>query len=435
MAIMDLKILAFLACLIILNSGCSQHKHSKEVSYPLAKNAVFIENKTLTSNDLWNRLRHGLKLRHHYNHPELDKKKHWDQDQQLYINKITERGKRYIFHIIGELEANNIPLEIALLPAIESGYNPLSYSSKHAGGLWQFIPPTARLYELKNDSWYDARIDPIKSTSAAIDYLQYLHKRFNGDWLLALAAYNGGEGTVRRAIRKNQKEGRPTDFWSLKLPAETTSYVPRLLILSRIISNPSNYSVTLPGLANQPYFESVTVSSQINLSKAAEMAGIQYKEMRLLNPAYKLGTTHPEQPHLILLPVDSKQIFLNSLEKIPKKEWSAITIHKVLRGDTLSLIALKHKISIKSLMQRNNIHSHIIQIGQKIKIPGTGLDINDAKKWSIYTVQDGDSLWQIAKQNKVSIKDIAKWNDLNLNLPLQIGKKIELHIKQNLRTD
>lgn len=429
MTIMDLKILAFLTCLIALNTGCSQHKHPKEISYSLEKNATFIENKTSTSNDLWRRLRHGLKFRQHYKHPELDKKKHWDQDQQIYINKITERGKRYIFHIIGEMEANNIPLEFALLPAIESGYNPLSYSSKHAGGLWQFIPATARLYGLKNDSWYDARIDLIKSTDAAIDYLQYLHKRFNGDWLIALAAYNAGEGTVRRAIRKNQKEGRPTDFWSLKLPTETTSYVPRLLILSRIISNPSKYSVSLPSLANHPYFKSVTVSSQINLAKAAEMAGIQYKEMRLLNPAYKLGVTHPDQPHLILLPVDSKQLFLDSLAKIPKKEWSSIKIYKVRLGDTLSLIALKHKISTKSLMQRNNIYSHIIQIGQEIKIPGTGLDIRSVNKWSIHTVKDGDSLWGIAKKNKVSIKDITKWNDLNSNLPLQIGKKLELRIK------
>ena len=240
---MHFKLLVSLILFSIISSGCSQQsiKKSNQLEYQSSKTThKAIAVKLKKTSDLWSRLRKGLTLREHYDRQELDDKKHWDQDHQKYIDKITENGKPYIYHIINKLEHKNIPLELALLPAIESTYNALSYSSQHASGLWQFIPATARKQGLKQDFWYDARRDPIKSTDAAIEYLLYLYNRFDSDWLLTLAAYNGGEGTVRRSIRRNKKNGKSADFWSLKLPKETMSYVPRLLILSRIIASPKN---------------------------------------------------------------------------------------------------------------------------------------------------------------------------------------------------
>jgi len=430
--IMHLKLLAPLILFFVINSGCSQHsiKMSNQLEYQSSKTThKVIAVKLKKPADLWSRLRKGLTLQEHYGHQELDDKKHWDQDHQKYINKITENGKPYIYHIINKLENKNIPLELALLPAIESTYNPLSYSSQHASGLWQFIPATARKQGLKQDIWYDARRDPIKSTDAAIEYLLYLYNRFDNDWLLALAAYNGGEGTVRRAIKRNKKNGMPADFWSLKLPKETTSYVPRLLILSRIIASPKNYNINLPILSNKPYFEVVFLTTQIDISKAAEIAGISIDAMVMLNPGYKLGVTHPERPKTLLLPVGYKDNFLKSLEQIPQKEWSPIKRYIVKQGDTLSEIAAQHGISTKALMRINDINRDVIQIQQKLKIPGTGIDKAQGAPETLYAVKDGDSLWKISRENHVSIKNIVDWNGLKLNSPLKIGKKIILRKK------
>ena len=319
-----------------------------------------------------------------------------------------------------------MPLELALLPAIESSYNPFSYSNQHASGLWQFIPPTAKSLNLKQDSWYDGRRDIITSTKAAIDYLSYLYKRFNGDWLHAIAAYNGGEGTVRRAIKKNRSMNMPTDFWSLDLPIETESYVPRLLILSRIVENPARYGIELPKLQNKPYFNNVNLDSQINIYKAAEIAEININEMIMLNPGYKLGVTHPVSPQNILLPIGKKNSFLRKLEELPKKSWSPIKRYQIKRGDTLSEIAAVYDISLKSLMSLNGLTGHIIQINQEIKIPGTGIDeINEQKEY-FHIVTQGDTLWKISKDYRISIKDIIRWNSLNLNLPLKIGMELKL---------
>jgi membrane-bound lytic murein transglycosylase D len=421
---MRTKIPIMIILVFVITSGCSKQQVISTSGY-FSSSKSFIYEKN-SHEDLWIRLAKGLKLNKHFNHSELDNKKHWNQDNQKYINKISENSKLYIYHIISKLEANNLPLELALLPAIESSYNPFSYSNQHASGLWQFIPPTAKSLNLKQDSWYDGRRDIITSTKAAIDYLSYLYKRFNGDWLHTIAAYNGGEGTVRRAIKKNRSMNMPTDFWSLDLPRETESYVPRLLILSRIIENPARYGIELPKLQNKPYFNNVNLDSQINIHKAAEIAEININEMIMLNPGYKLGVTHPVSPQNILLPVGKKISFLRKLKELPKKSWSPIKRYQIKRGDTLSEIAAEYDISTESLMSLNGLSGHIIQINQVIKIPGTGIDeINKQKKY-VYIVTKGDTLWKISKDYKISIKDIIRWNSLNLNIPLKIGMELKL---------
>jgi membrane-bound lytic murein transglycosylase D len=422
--IMSTKIPIMIILVFVLTSGCSKHQVLSTSNLSSSPKS-FIHEKN-SHDDLWIRLKKGLKLNKHFKHNELDNKKHWNQDHQKYINKISENSKPYIYHIISKLEANNMPLELALLPAIESSFNPFSYSNQHASGLWQFIPPTAKSLNLKQDSWYDGRRDIIKSTKAAIDYLSYLYKRFDGDWLHAIAAYNGGEGTVRRAIIKNKSMNMPTDFWSLDLPIETESYVPRLLILSRIVENPISYGIELPILQNKPYFNNINLGTQINIYKAAEIAEININEMIMLNPGYKLGVTHPVSPQNILLPVGKKISFLRKLKELPKKSWSPIKRYQIKRGDTLSEIAAEYDISTESLMSLNGLSGHIIQINQVIKIPGTGIDeINKQKKY-VHIVTKGDTLWKISKDYKISIKDIIRWNSLNLNIPLKIGMELKL---------
>jgi len=421
---MHTKIPIMIILVFVLTSGCSKYQvlSTNDLSSS-SKSFIYEKN---SHEDLWIRLEKGFKLNKHFKHNELDNKKHWNHDYQKYINKIAEKSELYIYYIISKLEAKNMPLELALLPAIESSFNPFSYSNQHASGLWQFIPPTAKSLNLKQDIWYDGRRDIIKSTEAAIDYLSYLYKRFDGDWLHAIAAYNGGEGTVRRAIEKNKSIKMPTDFWSLDLPIETESYVPRLLILSRIVENPIRYEIELPVLQNKPYFNNVNLGSQINIYKAAEIAEININEMIMLNPGYKLGVTHPVSPQNILLPVGKKISFLRKLKELPKKSWSPIKRYQIKRGDTLSEIAAEYGISTESLMSLNGLTGHLIQINQEIKIPGTGIDeINEQKKY-FHTVTQGDTLWKISKDYGISIKDITRWNSLHLNFPLKIGMKLKL---------
>ncbi len=387
--------------------------------------------KSTDTSDLWPRLRNGLQLGQHYNNSGIEKQVNWYKNSQSYIDRVISRGQPFLHHIIGELEANDMPLELALLPAVESAFDPLAYSHSHASGLWQFIPGTGKRFGLQRDWWYDGRRDPVASTEAAIKYLKYLNKYFDGDWLLALAAYNSGEGTVRRAIKRNKKAGKPADFWSLKLPRETRAYVPQLLAISRIIANPQEHGITLPDVADKPYFIKVAISEQIDLSKAAGMAGMKTKELHKLNAGYNRWVTHPEGPQHIFLPIHTVNKFQNSLASTPRNQWTPIKQYKVKSGDSLSTIAQRYQVPVKHLRKTNGLRSDFLRIGQKLKIPGTGFDSPLVGAMSIYTVKPGDSLWKIAKNKKVSVRNIAKWNNLDVKSPLKLGQKLKVQANGN----
>ncbi len=387
--------------------------------------------KSTETSDLWPRLRNGLQLGQHYNNSGIEKQVNWYKNSQSYIDRVISRGQPFLHHIIGELEANDMPLELALLPAVESAFDPLAYSHSHASGLWQFIPGTGKRFGLQRDWWYDGRRDPVASTEAAIKYLKYLNKYFDGDWLLALAAYNSGEGTVRRAIKRNKKAGKPADFWSLKLPRETRAYVPQLLAISRIIANPQEHGITLPDVADKPYFTKVAISEQIDLSKAAGMAGMKTKELHKLNAGYNRWVTHPEGPQHIFLPIHTVNKFQNSLASTPRNQWTPIKQYKVKSGDSLSTIAQRYQVPVKHLRKTNGLRSNFLRIGQKLKIPGTGFDSPLVGAMSIYTVKPGDSLWKIAKNKKVSVRNIAKWNNLDVKSPLKLGQKLKVQANVN----
>ncbi|HIE55213.1 MAG TPA: LysM peptidoglycan-binding domain-containing protein, partial [Chromatiaceae bacterium] len=366
---------------------------------------------------LWKQVALGLQLQQ-IKHPAIDQEISLYQSRGSSLARQLARGEPFLYHILEEVKKRGMPTEIALLPGVESGYQPHAYSRHGAAGLWQFMPATGRYFGLKQDWWHDARRDPVASTEAALDYLEKLHDRFGGDWLLAMAAYNAGGGTVARAMESNRKQGKPSDFWSLKLPRETRQYVPRILALSRIIAEPERYGVTLPEIANRPRFAKVEIGDQLDLKVAARLAGMTVDELFKLNAHFNRWATHPEGPHYLLLPIEKTDAFLAGLAKLPDEERLRWTRYRIRRGDTLSGIARKHGISVTALMQANHLSSHQIRAGADLIIPLSSsptlvFDTSPATRKGVkYRVRKGDSLYRIARRFGVKVQDLKKWNRL-----------------------
>lgn len=392
---------------------------------------------------LWEKIRSGYQLQDNYN-PRMDTYTAYFGRHQRYINLVSRRGDRYLHYIVSELEKRNMPMELALLPIIESAFDPFAYSHGRASGIWQFIPSTGKAYGLNQDWWYDGRRDIVASTNAALDYLQRLAKRFDDDYLLALAAYNAGGGNVNKAIRRNRKAGKPTDFWSLKLPRETRTYVPKLLALSRIIANPEQHRLTLLDIPDAPYFEKIDILSQIDLAQAANLARIGMDELQLLNPAFNRWATAPNGPHYLLIPTDNVEIFKRNLAELPpgnRISWDRYTIRS---GDSLLKIAAKYNTSVALLKDVNKLDSSRIRQGKTLLIPVAtepehyyalsaeqrlkGKQTDHQKKSGNtkiqYRVQSGDSFWKISRQFGVSVRNLAKWNGMAPKDPLKSGQTL-----------
>ncbi|WP_461515995.1 lytic transglycosylase [Porticoccus sp.] len=409
---------------------------SQKAEQPKKRLVIFRSNKADTSSepfvhaqDIWQRLRNGMILRDYYDHPGITRQVEWFSNNQTYIDRVMDRAEPYLYYIVEQLESNDMPLELALLPVVESAYDPFAYSNSHASGLWQFIPDTGSRFGLRRDWWYDGRRDPVAATDAAISYLSYLYDYFDQDWLLALAAYNCGEGNVRRAMEKNRQRGKPTDFWSLQLPRETRAYVPQLLAISSVVFDPAAHKIALPEISNNPYFDIVEVPDQLDLSKAAQLASMDSSELHRLNAGYSHSVTHPDGPHRILLPIDHASGFKVALSKTPREQWAPIKQHVVKAGDTLSGIAKKHQVTVSQLRKQNRLKSDLLRIGQHIKIPGSGVEKPLAANSRRYQVKQGDSLWKIAEKQQVSIKELAKWNNLNVKEPLKLGQVLNLEVE------
>lgn len=286
-----------------------------------------------------------------------------------YIQKIQTRATPYLYNIIKEIEKKGLPGEFALLPAIESGFKPHAYSRSKAAGLWQFIPATGLIYDLKQNWWYDGRRDVYSSTDAATSYLQKLGKTFKHDWLLALASYNAGMGTVGRSVKYNKQQHLPTDFWSIKLPKETQVYVPRLLALAKIFANPEHYGVTLKKQVHKPTFAVVKTGSQLNLAKAAKLSGISLKQLKTLNPGFNRSHTSPFGPHRLLIPVERVTLFKENLAQLPfdqRIEWYS---HKVKSGESISSIAHDYQTNIQIIREINHLSSNRIYSGDYLMVP------------------------------------------------------------------
>lgn len=395
--------------------------------------------------DLWDRLRAGYQFDLDIDQPRLNAQIQWYSSHPAYLDRVSQRGERYLYYIVEQFEKEGLPLEIALLPVVESGFDPFGYSHGRASGPWQFIPATGELFGLEQNWWQDDRRDIQLSTQAAITYLKRLHDMFDGDWLQALAAYNSGEGTVMRAIRNNKNDGEPTDFWSLDLPAETRAYVPKLLALAKIMQNPEEYGYKTQFIANEPYFEEVNIGGQMDLAQAATMAGVSIDEIYLLNPAFNQWATPPEGPHTLLIPAESADTFKEELATVPPQERVTWIRYTVQSGDSLGVVAKEHNTTVAVLQDINKFKTTKLKVGQELMIPisskGEAADLSSSQQRLLakspssssnnrvkidYTIENGDSLWSIAQKYNTDTKTLASWNNMRLSDSLAPGKKLVL---------
>jgi membrane-bound lytic murein transglycosylase D len=381
-------------------------------------------------------MRSGFKLHDQIDvNPRIERQRLWFVSNPSFIEKASERGSLYIHYIVERLEERDMPLELALLPMIESAYNPFAYSHANAVGLWQFIPSTGRHFNLRQTNWYDGRRDVTASTNAALNYLSRLHEMFNGDWLLALAAYNAGEGTVSRAIERNQRLGLPTDYWNLPLPKETQDYVPKLLALSQIVMAPEAYGMDLNPIANEPYFEVVELKHSLDLSRAARLAEVDEDELYLLNPAFKKRITM-DGPQQLLVPTDKAELLAANLALMKPQELVDWQEYQVRPGDSLHSIANRYQLTVNTIKDINKLSSNHLRVGQLLSIPAQpgvkpqplyqNLASLDAVQPRSYRVRSGDNLWQIAKAHNVSVDNLKRWNRLPGNA-LKVGQVLRLN--------
>lgn len=350
---------------------------------------------------IWPRLTRGFALNAH-RHPEVQRFARRYGTHRRATRRMLTRAEPFLYDILVELEARKLPLELALLPAVESHYNPFAYSPRHAAGLWQFMPGTALHWGLKSTPWYDGRLDTRAATEAALDYLQFLHRRFSGDWLLALAAYNAGEGRVDKALSAAKHR---TEFWQLKLPRETQRYVPNLLGLAELIAKPQQYGLDLPPLPNRAQLVQVPLTGPTPLAQAAALAGISLADLQQTNPALKRTGTDPAGPHYLYLPQAAAARLALSLRLPESARLAAMRIAPIEKG-----AAEKNKL-------------------RPLKVAVAKAPEDAARRYS-YTVQAGDSLWDIARQHHVSIRRLAAWNGLQPDSPLKAGRQLTLWLQE-----
>jgi len=412
-----------------------------EASPPLVSSSGGVSASPATG-DLFERIRSGFVIED-VEHDAIDREERWFANHPTYLDRTFKRGERYLYHIVKEIEARKMPLELALLPVVESAFNPVAYSRARASGLWQFIPGTGRRYDLKQNWYYDGRRDVIAATDAALDYLQFLAEEFDGDWLLAVAAYNCGEANIARAVQRNRKAGKPTDFFSLKLPRETRAYVPKLLAMRRIVADPAAHGLEFAPIPNEPYFSQIDVAGQIDLHVAAELAELAPEELLALNPAFNHWVTDPDGPHLLLVPVDRETKFSEAIAALPPEKRVRVVYHHVRKGDTLGGIADKYGVSIAAIKTTNKIRGTLIRPGQDLLITAapTGMaaagSLSSMRTASLtaptprntsdkHIVRRGDTLWSIARSHGVTMESIASSNGLSSDDTLAVGQVLAI---------
>ena len=392
--------------------------------------------------NLWQRIYSRFDIKDE-NNSRSKKYEKWYSARPEYIERMMDRSQKYLFYVVGEVEKRGMPSEIALLPMIESAYNPIANSRSKAVGIWQFIPSTGRLYGLKQDWWQDKRRNVVDATNAALDYLQKLHALF-GTWDLALAAYNAGEGTVSRAIAKNKAKGLPTDYANLKLPAETKDYVPKLQAIKNIVSNPSQYGLYIDPIPNKPYFTYVEAPAVIDADLAANLAEISYDEFLLLNSEHRRPLIRTnEKTQKFILPINAADTFVKNLSQNEKPlvSWN---IYQPKRNEKIKSIANKFDMEESDLIKANDLNpqklikpSSIILVAKK---EGTETnahqDIDESKiqkdsKTEIsvspnkYKVKPGDTLTKIAKKYGISVNELKDINQITAS-DIQIGSTLQL---------
>ena len=378
---------------------------------------------TADKSDLWVRIRSGFAMRD-LDSPLIAKHEQWYASRPDYVARMTERGRRYLYYITEEVERRGMPSEIALLPMIESAFNPGAYSTSSASGIWQFIPSTGKHFGMQQNWWYDGRRDVVGATNGALDYLQKLHAQF-GDWELALAAYNCGEGAIERAQSRNRRKGLPVNYTSLKLPAETRNYVPKLLAIKNIVANPASYGLVLQPIDNQPYFAAISTEKQMDVKMFAELADISMEEFSALNPAHNRPVILQDHNDLILLPINKVETFLANLEKNDKPlvSWQS---YQPKKGERLDQLAPRFGLSVATLKSVNSLSARAnTSSGQTLLVPLNG-ETSDTELAAFnmhllpnygnertlqHTVRKGETLRSVAKRYRVNVADLQSWNN------------------------
>ncbi|MEC7826535.1 MAG: LysM peptidoglycan-binding domain-containing protein [Pseudomonadota bacterium] len=371
----------------------------------------------------------------------------WYLKHPAYMERVSKRAKPFLHYIVQQIEARDMPLELVLLPIVESAFDPFAYSHGRAAGMWQFIPGTAKRFGIQQTWWYDGRRDVIASTSAALDYLTYLNDMFDGNWLHALAAYNSGEGRVGKAIKRNAKAGKPTDFWSLDLPKETRAYVPKLLALADILKNHEQYAFKWPEIENAPVIATVDIGSQVDLAFAAELADMDLKSLHALNPGFNRWATDPDGPHRLVLPLDNAESFTQALANVERNERLNWVRHKVRAGDSLLKLAKEYHTTVDVIKSVNDMQGNMIRVGDHIMVPvalkkldayslseDQRLATTQNKKRGSYQltheVKSGDTLWDISRKYDISTRSLAKWNGMAPTDPLMPGKTLVIWVNE-----
>ena len=392
--------------------------------------------------DLFDRMRAGFAF-NEVQEPAIEEQMAWFKNNPDYLERTFQRGRRYLYYVITEVEARGMPLEFALLPVVESAYEPFAYSVSRASGLWQFIPGTGVRFGLKQDWWYDGRRDVLESTRAALDYLQELHDQFGGDWLLAIAAYNVGENTVQRELDYNREHGKPADFWHLRLPEETRAYVPKLLALKRLMAEPQRYGLSIGAIPNEPFFAVIDTDSQIDLKIAATLAGISYDDLVALNPGYNRWATDPEGPHRMLVPIDHADDFETALGALGREDRVRFASHEVARGDTMASLVKEYGSSAVVIAKLNDLKGGKLVPGATLKIPMINGEASDKvliaasrvdrpetdvgrTRQIVYHVRAGDTLNSIARTHGIPVSTLAQLNNLGSHASLTRGQRLVL---------
>ena len=469
MSYLRIFILLFAAVLAGCASNPSNHAGKQKV-YTAAETSRTID-LTHPPRDMWDRIRRGFAI------PNLqtDLTERWTDYYASHpesVHRMSQRAGKYLYYIVDELERRGLPSELALLPFVESAYNPTAYSHAHASGLWQFIPSTGLHYKLEQDDWQDERRDPIASTQAALDYLEYLYE-FQGDWYLALASYNWGEGAVRRAIAKKSRDGQPVDYVSLNMPNETRNYVPKLQAIKNIIASPEKYGINLPTVGNTPYFTAVKRANNIDVHVAAQLAEMSVEEFKSLNASHKKTVIPADPNEVLLLPTNRVDIFKANLQAYQGKlsNWNT---YKAQQGESYESIANKHGITVAQLRQINGIgKSRSKAVAQTLLVPSevaaqggirlASLDIPDASEPDTpsistrratrvsqrparqgqdivvvrsatgnrsanvrtHTVKGGETLFALAKRYNTSVDELRKLNNMKSNTLVR-GKRLRV---------
>ena len=434
--------------------------------------------------DLWDRVQRRYELPNSSTNPRIVTERNWYANHQAYLDRMSGRAARYLYHVANKLEERQLPGELALLPIVESSYNPFALSRSQASGLWQFIPSTAKHLKMDMNWWFDARRDIPESTDTALDYLIFLRDHYNGDWLKALAAYNAGWGTIDRAVEKNRARGLPTDYWNLDVPAETRAYVPKLLALAQISRDPEAYGVHWAYIPDLPYFTEVRIPGQMDIAHAADMANISSDELHLLNPGISRWVTPPGGPHRLLVPVDQANEFAERIasldnsgstlfasaqqdrmmtanpmvQEMERKATARQAIpagarsYTIKAGDTLWSVAKREGVSADEIRRLNKMGNDTpLRLGDKLALPRKGKTVASNSSSPVssgkaapgkpvaskaaggkttYKVQSGDTLMAIARKHKLDVNDLARWNALDKNrATLKPGQLLTLYLK------